>query len=270
MDKSQDIRVLQVKRVLDRSEGMDVIGLLRSEIEGKYLRKGDLYGFSVVGTDLSGSGDPACGVRGNEAKTADGLPDVDKEVVIGRLQERCNMLRRGRRDRGGVEEQRERRTPGSFEAGNWLLSSLERLNLELTPENEVRIGESRPAGRDDAKYKSDLRRDVKEELRRYESGFELAHNFPPSKTDKEPLRPLYSFYKKLCGERAGPPGARIEELRRRRMVLREKLERYQQTFEKENNRKILYHKDLLPVESEYNEYKSIRAEIKRLETEENG
>jgi len=40
---------------------------------------------------------------------------------------------------------------------------------------------------------------------------------------------------------------------------------YQDEFYKTHNRKIKYHKDVLPVEREYKEYKELKKEIVKLE-----
>ena len=57
----------------------------------------------------------------------------------------------------------------------------------------------------------------------------------------------------------------LEEYRAYRLQLREKLHSYQSDFTRNNNRRIKYHKDIAPVESEYKRYKDIKHEISRLE-----
>ena len=42
-----------------------------------------------------------------------------------------------------------------------------------------------------------IKRNVKNELKRYDQTFQHLFFKQPTKTDKEPLRPLYMFYKKL-------------------------------------------------------------------------
>ena len=42
-----------------------------------------------------------------------------------------------------------------------------------------------------------LKRNVKNELKRYDQTFVNLFYKQPAKSDKEPLRPLYMFYKKL-------------------------------------------------------------------------
>jgi len=50
-----------------------------------------------------------------------------------------------------------------------------------------------------------------------------------------------------------------------KVKLREKLHAYQLEFAKANNRKIKYHKDIIPVENEYKRYKEIKADIAKIE-----
>lgn len=54
-------------------------------------------------------------------------------------------------------------------------------------------------------------------------------------------------------------------MKKLRSQIREKLYVYQNEFTRNNNRKILYHKDILPVEKEYKEYKEIKNQIIQLE-----
>lgn len=58
---------------------------------------------------------------------------------------------------------------------------------------------------------------------------------------------------------------RIEILNAVKTQLREKLHAYQLEFTKNNNRKIKYHKDIMPVEEEYKRYKEVKDEIQSLE-----
>lgn len=57
----------------------------------------------------------------------------------------------------------------------------------------------------------------------------------------------------------------LEELKQTRARLRDKLHSYQVDFTRNNNRRIKYHKDIVPVETEYKRYKEIKQEISRLE-----
>ncbi|EAR98297.1 hypothetical protein TTHERM_00285280 (macronuclear) [Tetrahymena thermophila SB210] len=58
----------------------------------------------------------------------------------------------------------------------------------------------------------------------------------------------------------------IEELKRLRADLRDKLHNYQSEFFKNHNRRIRYHKDIQPVENEYRQYKETKQELIRLES----
>ncbi|KAK6591237.1 hypothetical protein RS030_101661 [Cryptosporidium xiaoi] len=250
---------------------MELANTIKGEIEKIYLGGNNFYGFSVVEARSNGFEDLIYKVNDGGINIIDDLSFKyrENELGISKLLGRYDMLRGSYRLGCNVEEHRETNKASNFDAKKWLLETVSSLNLELTPENEVKISKYNFIKSDNKKYRSDLRKSVKDELKKYESYFESIHNFPPKKLDKEPLRPLYTFYKKLCEEKMVEPGLKVEELKKRKMTLREKLEKYQHDFEKENNRKILYHKDLLPVELEYNEYKSIKNEIRKLETEEN-
>ncbi|CAD7968719.1 unnamed protein product [Amoebophrya sp. A120] len=56
-----------------------------------------------------------------------------------------------------------------------------------------------------------------------------------------------------------------EELQRQKAVIRDKLQKYQDDFLTQNHRKIKYHKDILPIEKDYQKYKEIKKKL--LETE---
>ncbi len=58
----------------------------------------------------------------------------------------------------------------------------------------------------------------------------------------------------------------LDDLKKTRADLRDKLHTYQVNFTKNNNRRIKYHKDIVPVENEYKRYKEIKQEISRLES----
>ena len=58
---------------------------------------------------------------------------------------------------------------------------------------------------------------------------------------------------------------KLDELKKTKNELRNKLHNYQQNFTKDNNRKIKYHKDISPVEDDYKRYKELKTEIQKLE-----
>ena len=172
------------------------------------------------------------------------------------------------------------------------------------------------------------KKQVKNELKRYDLAFEGVFNRPPIRNEKEPMRPLYIYYKlikqsltKLEAEGNSKPQQisnkepllktnsnnnraenfqksksfefpsvppvvqnvesnkierptkfsmselkkRLEELKKSKNDLRNKLHNYQQSFTKDNNRKIKYHKDIAPVEEDYKRYKELKSEIAKIE-----
>lgn len=168
------------------------------------------------------------------------------------------------------------------------------------------------------------KKQVKNELKRYDCTFEGVFNRPPIRNEKEPMRPLYIYYKlikqsltKLEAESNSKPQQisnkepssksnnraesfqksksfeipnvppvqnvesnkierptkfsmnelkkRLEELKKSKNDLRNKLHNYQQSFTKDNNRKIKYHKDIAPVEEDYKRYKELKSEIAKIE-----
>jgi len=48
-------------------------------------------------------------------------------------------------------------------------------------------------------------------------------------------------------------------------LIREKLQKYQDDFLNDNQRKIRYHKDILPIEKDYKAYKSIKEELAKVQ-----
>ena len=120
-----------------------------------------------------------------------------------------------------------------------------------------------------------LKRNVKKELKRYDDKFLARYGIAPGRRHKEPLRPLYSFYRKLRSEVSDkeayvptpPPGQRerLESLLIEKAALRSKLAEYQNKFLTEKGRKIQYHKDIASVAGEYRRYRSLKEEISRLE-----
>lgn len=71
-----------------------------------------------------------------------------------------------------------------------------------------------------------------------------------------------AFKKKMTKEEAQ---RRLDILDAVKSQMREKLHAYQVEFTKNNNRKIKYHKDIIPVEEEYKRYKEVKDEIAMLE-----
>lgn len=175
------------------------------------------------------------------------------------------------------------------------------------------------------------KRRVKQELKRYDSDFRKQFMRLPTHMEKEPMRPLYVYYRRLKTmivhaeqSRAGaqsrnpsfgsvngsddegmmlggganrelstipdseetPRGsrsagrhsntvesqvaaieARIESLQIEKGTVRAKLQAFQENFVWENNRKIRFHKDILPIEREYRLYKNLKEEVLKAEAQ---
>ncbi|EGR31678.1 hypothetical protein IMG5_104540 [Ichthyophthirius multifiliis] len=88
------------------------------------------------------------------------------------------------------------------------------------------------------------------------------------------MRPLYVYYKGIKQafqkfqnnqNSLNVVDEKIAQLKLKRQILKEKLQIYQDEFQKMHNRKIRYHKDIIPVEQEYQQYKEISKEIQKLE-----
>jgi len=162
------------------------------------------------------------------------------------------------------------------------------------------------------------KRRIKQELKRYDAEFRKQFMRLPTHTEKEPMRPLYVYYRRLksmitqaeqnkrrssqsddeaSGQIGGPRRdslatipdidetprngrsgnnvedqrealeARIEGLQAEKSVVRTKLQAFQEKFVCENNRKIRFHKDILPIEKEYRMYKNLKEEIMKAESQ---
>jgi len=61
--------------------------------------------------------------------------------------------------------------------------------------------------------------------------------------------------------------ARIDSLQGEKASVRGKLQAFQERFVVENNRKIRFHKDILPIEREYRLYKNLKEEIQKAESQ---
>ena len=120
-----------------------------------------------------------------------------------------------------------------------------------------------------------LKRNVKRELKRYDESFLAQYGCAPSRNHKEPLRPLYSFYRRLRTELHGKDivaeshsssqKERLEALHAEKAALRARLAEFQEKFLRDRGRKIQYHKDIASVAGEYRRYRNLKEEISRLE-----
>jgi hypothetical protein len=165
-----------------------------------------------------------------------------------------------------------------------------------------------------AQFGSEKRR-VKQELKRYDSEFRRNFSRLPSHAEKEPMRPLYVYYRRvktlIAQAEQSKPGvdrrnsvpsgsddegtgrgnareslatiaddedrrgsseiaaieARIQSLQNMKSSVRLKLQSFQEKFVVENQRKIRFHKDILPIEREYRMYKNVKEDIARLEAQ---
>jgi hypothetical protein len=161
------------------------------------------------------------------------------------------------------------------------------------------------------------KRRIKTELKRYDGEFRKQFMRLPLHSEKEPMRPLYVYYRRLKAmiaqaeqkfrrsasddEATGQIGAprreslatipdvdeptiarsannsiedqisgleaRIDSLQSEKSVVRSKLQAFQEKFVSENNRKIRFHKDILPIEREYRMYKNLKDEILKAEAQ---
>jgi len=101
-----------------------------------------------------------------------------------------------------VKEPEGSNAPGVHSQGDWvnregrkfLDESLKRLKIE--PKSYVVIGRG-PITDISIDDLNSVKRKVKVELKRYDQTFTMLFLRQPCKDDKEPLRPLYMFYKKL-------------------------------------------------------------------------
>mmetsp|Transcript_10354 Transcript_10354/g.23359 ORF Transcript_10354/g.23359 Transcript_10354/m.23359 type:complete len:289 (-) Transcript_10354:125-991(-) len=161
---------------------------------------------------------------------------------------------------------------------------------------------------------------VKQELKRYDAEFRKQFGRLPSHNEKEPMRPLYVYYRRLKsmitqaeqvrlgGRRYGSNSSedgkrfgmreslatipdseetprqrgsrvstvedqisqlesRMDSLQSEKSIVRSKLQAFQERFVSENDRKIRFHKDILPIEREYRMYKNLKEEIMKVESQ---
>lgn len=194
------------------------------------------------------------------------------------------------------------------EGGQRLTEVLKRLDL---PEDQVAHANLDRMGKHELAVE---KRRVKQELKRYDAEFRKQFARLPKHTEKEPMRPLYVYYRRLktmisqveqnshlrpgSGDdlalRFGPRDSlttipdtdetprsgkntqaaeeqitalevRIENLQSEKSAVRAKLQTFQEKFVTENNRKIRFHKDILPIEREYRMYKNLKEDIAKAE-----
>ena len=128
---------------------------------------------------------------------------------------------------------------------------------------------------------------IKNELKEYDTAFKAESGRDPNRVDKEPMRLLYTLYRKLRDiivrieasssvpapspqvkvdpERAATED-RLEALYNEKQQVRTVLQEYQTRFLQEQGRRIKYHRDIVAVDREYRQYKQLKEEIAKLET----
>mmetsp|Transcript_129754 Transcript_129754/g.307845 ORF Transcript_129754/g.307845 Transcript_129754/m.307845 type:complete len:244 (+) Transcript_129754:1-732(+) len=147
---------------------------------------------------------------------------------------------------------------------------------------------------------------VKAELKRYDTDWKKQFKVLPNHSQKEVMRPLYLYYRKLKNQlasadsggrdqesdddmmsRGGPDSARSTKkssrekaeqqiaqlearantLQQEKGAIRTKLKEFQENFVLQHHRKIRFHKDILPIEKEYRMYKTIKEDLQKVEAQ---
>jgi hypothetical protein len=129
---------------------------------------------------------------------------------------------------------------------------------------------------------------IKNELKEYDTAFKSATGRDPARSDKEPMRLLYTLYRKLRemisriennqpivpaptvaggGQTKTELEQRLESLYEEKQSVRHVLQEYQARFMAEQGRRIKYHRDIVAVDREYRMYKQLKEEIAKLETQ---
>jgi len=148
---------------------------------------------------------------------------------------------------------------------------------------------------------------VKAELKRYDTDWKKQFKVLPNHSQKEVMRPLYLYYRRLknqlatadsgardqdsdddlLGRQPGPESARSgrrtnkekaelqisqlearsNSLQQEKGAIRTKLKEFQENFLLQHHRKIRFHKDILPIEKEYRMYKNIKEELQKVESQ---
>lgn len=136
---------------------------------------------------------------------------------------------------------------------------------------------------------SRMKKVIKNELKEYDFLFKQQNSREPSRADKEPMRLLYTLYRKLRDliarmENGNPVSSpqldipnvdpqlrmlenRLEALYEEKQTVRSVLQEYQSRFLQEQGRRIKYHRDIVAVDREYRQYKQLKEEILKLEAQ---
>ena len=134
---------------------------------------------------------------------------------------------------------------------------------------------------------------IKNELKDYDTAFRQETGRDPARADKEPMRLLYTLYRKLRdligrfdstspgsmqpsvaapqiltgGNSRNDMEMKLESLYQEKQSIRQILQEYQARFMAEQGRRIKYHRDIVAVDREYRQYKVIKEEISKLESQ---
>ena len=170
-------------------------------------------------------------------------------------------------------------------------AALSRLGLDASSLNRMIENDDALFKRfgDDVEDLSRMKRTIKNELKEYDNSFKNEMGRDPSRVDKEPMRLLYTLYRKLrdlivkieaesavpapspqvAVSKLDPESAameeRLESLYIEKQNVRSVLQEYQARFMQEQGRRIKYHRDIVSVDREYRQYKQIKEEIGKLE-----
>lgn len=159
-------------------------------------------------------------------------------------------------------------------------ASLARLGMTRERLNQLETDEQILAGfGEDRDTLQRMKKTVKNELKEYDSLFKADTGKDASRADKEPMRLLYTLYRRLRDladrstqtkkpdDQVQVATNRLEALYSEKQTVRAILQEYQAKFLSEQGRRIKYHRDIVSVDREYRQYKQIKEEIGRLETQ---
>lgn len=162
----------------------------------------------------------------------------------------------------------------------WLREALKRLGVRDFEEVWRELQES-----EDAVRIEKLKKSIKHELKMYDKFFSEVHGRASEASEKEVLRPLFNFYKKLRkwkpasssnfgygeeqGQRQGPH-VLDKELLAEKERLRKELNEYKKHFERAQGRKMQAKTDLAPIGEIYMRYKKVKEEIEKMKNVRNG
>jgi hypothetical protein len=211
---------------------------------------------------------------------------IDDEAVFFEAREEQEGDIHGRRDSDGETDVEDWNGKKVFERAVVRLGlSVSRVNRLIDSDEDVRTlyGSS-------VVDLSKAKKAIKNELKEYDNAFKLAKGHEPSRMDKEPMRQLYTLYRKIremmvkieASSSVPAPSPQIVQPRvdRERAALEDRLDalyadkqslrnvlnEYQTKFMQEQGRRIKYHRDIVAIDREYRQYKQVKEEIAKLES----